>query len=366
MLGFCPECGTKVSSHAPACPYCGCKIRARKLLKSGEKNLPVIFSDGGIVSLDCFDLMPMNVQQDSQIRKAFYVAENLATVAPVLFEAVKSLIPPKIVKVAKITQKVQEMLDKGAVRFGYDKNGETLPYVQDVKTGEIKKQVRLEDVNLSPEKGSTISFFFIQSSLARIIYAIDDLSRSVNGLHQEFQNNRLALVDSVWQQFRQASLITDTRLRNEMILSISGRATDVKCQMIRAFQQKEASLNTALDKNWWQKAIGLFKKGQEREDADALFADLLAITRMTQIEATSFFILEEKAAAQECLSQFRLFVSNNGLYDESALAKLDSVTKDDHGLVIEYFTKTVQNINQFLPVESNPVLPEPAMIGEES
>lgn len=369
MLGFCPECGTKVSSHALACPYCGCKIRARKLVKSGDERLPAILTDSGLVSTDCFDLMPVNINQDKQLTNAFCVAQNLATVAPVLFEAVKSLIPSKlpaqVVKVAKITKEVQKLLDKGAVKFGIDKNGETLPYVQDLKTGEIVKQVRLEDTELSPDKGSPISFLFIQSSLARIIFSIDDLKRNVAGLYQELQNDRFALADSVWQQFRQAGAITDSRLRNEMILSILGRATDAKCQLIRSFLSKKANLDAALDKSWWRKAIDLFKKGQEKENVEVFFADLLAITRMVQIEATSFFVLEEKNAVQECLLQFKSFVSNNGLYDENILAKMDSVSKNDHGAIIELFTSTVRRIDQYLPVEREPVLPAAEADAEE-
>lgn len=340
----CPECGTKISKAAASCPYCGYRSSVDNLPMKFENKLAKIKWDEGVFSHEFYDIMPISNSQDKQLSKIFCDAQNLERVAPPLFEAVKAMIP-KTVKIAELLPKAQELLDQGVLQFKLDKNGEILPSVYDTVTNKIGAQVRLKDLKLSPEMGPAIANLQTQVVMAQIIGEIHDVQQGIANLHYEIQGDRLALADSVWEQLRQASYITDSRLRTDKVLAILGRTTDVKHQLIRAFERDKAYLDSKYDKNLF---FDLDAQKHSCEHCSDLFVNLMMVTKMVQVEATAYCVLDEQDAAMYCLSEFRTFINRNNLDEHDTLLELNSFSKKDNAKVIKQFSKVGKSIGQLL------------------
>ncbi|MBR2835121.1 MAG: zinc ribbon domain-containing protein [Atopobiaceae bacterium] len=232
---YCAECGTKISEYADACPHCGFKGNKSTALTVREK-LAIRSRAWADASLtEEFDsVLPISFVQKTRFESLFANAETLVTVAPALYNAVKEMIPDTVVA-AKIPGEVQKLLDQGVVKFVTDKNGEILPTI--FRDGKMFKQVRLEELKTTPELGRAVVDLQQQAALAEILHEVREVHEAVKEVTTSLHNDRLARVNAALQQLQQASLITDSRLREAKLLNITSRATVAKEMLMNSFAE---------------------------------------------------------------------------------------------------------------------------------
>ena len=342
-LVYCPECGTKASDKASVCPFCG--------FRSSTKNLPMIASKKPLKNIQWessslaseFDqVFPISTIQNNNLNIIFGKAENLYRVAPAFFQAIMSMLP-KTIKVAEVNPAIQKLIDEGVYKFLIDKNGEILPAIFGEK--HIVAQVRLKDINLTPDLGPSIVDLQTQIALAQVINEIHDVQRGIANLHRELQDDRLALADSAWQQLQQAAQISDSRVREEKLLSILSSATDAKCILFRAFASEKRFFDERKDKTWFSKVIDKQAQDHGDEHSAEIFTSLLAITRTVQVETTVYCLLGEQNAARISMKQFSDFISANSLDNRETLLTFNSFSNSDQKSLIENFTEIQQKIS---------------------
>ena len=101
-LVYCPECGTKVSDKASACPFCGYRSNTRNLPMTASKNQQKkIQWEASPISAELNQVFPISPIQDNNLNIIFGRAENLCRVAPGFFQSVMSMLP-KSIKVAEV------------------------------------------------------------------------------------------------------------------------------------------------------------------------------------------------------------------------------------------------------------------------
>ncbi len=341
-LVYCPECGTKVSDKASVCPFCG--------YRSSSKNLPMVACKKPLAKFQWestsltagFDqVFPISTIQSNNLSIIFSRAENLSRVAPAFFEAVKSALPETI-KVAETNPAIQRLIDSGVYRFITDKSGEILPSVYGEKG--VVAQVRLRDIELTPDLGHSITDLQTQIALAQVISEIHDVQRGIANLHSELQDDRLALAESAWQQLQQAAQISDGRVREEKLLSILGSATDAKCILFRAFASEKRFFEERKDRGWFSKLIDREAQNHGDEKSAEIFNSLLAITKTVQVETTVYCLLGEQNAARLSMKQFSDFISANSLDDRDTLLTLDSYGSSSQKGLIDNFADIQQKI----------------------
>ena len=342
-LVYCPECGTKASDKASVCPFCG--------FRSGAKNLPMIAStkpltriqwEGSSLSSEFDQVFPISTIQNNNLNIIFGKAENLCRVAPAFFQTLLSMLP-KTLKVAEVNPAIQRLIDAGLYKFLTDKTGQILPTIYGEKN--IVAQVRLKDLQVTPDLGRSILDLQTQMALAQVISEIHDVQRGIANLHSELQDDRLALADSAWQQLQQAAQISDSRVREEKLLNILSSATDAKCILFRAFANEKRFFDERKDKDWFSKLID--KEAQDNGDGHSfeIFNSLLAITKTVQVETTVYCLLGEQNAARLSMKQFSDFISANALDDRNTLLTLNSFSNSDQKSLIDNFTEIQQNIS---------------------
>jgi hypothetical protein len=280
-------------------------------------------------------VFPISTIQSNNLSVIFSRAENLSRVAPAFFEAVKAAFP-KTIKIAETNSAIQKLIDSGVYRFITDKSGEILPSIY----GEhgVVAQVRLRDISLTPDLGRSITDLRTQIALAQVISEIHDVQRGIANLHSELQDDRLALAESAWQQLQQAAQISDARVREEKLLSISSSATDAKCILFRAFASGKRFFDERKDKGWLFKAFDKVAQNHGAEKSAEIFNTLSAITKTVQVEITIYCLLGEQNAARLSMVQFSDFIRINALDDRDTLLMLDSYGSSSHKNIIENFT----------------------------
>ena len=112
-------------------------------------------------------------------------------------------------------QYVKDLIDQGVYRFTIDKQGEILPTIRDADG--FVKQVRLEDMALTPNLTQSLNNLSTHAVMARILDEIEYVGDAIREIHIELQNDRLAMAESAKDKLKQARRIQDTKLRDRSL-----------------------------------------------------------------------------------------------------------------------------------------------------
>lgn len=263
-------------------------------------------------------------------------------VAPALFNVLEAMLPDTIVA-AKIPGEVQKLLDEGVLRFVTDKNGEILPTI--FKDGKMFKQVRLEELAVTPELGKAVIDLQQQAALAEILHEVREVHEAVKEVTTSLQNDRLARVDAVLQQLQQVSLISDTRLREAMLLDITAKATEAKYMLMYSFTDGMRFFKARSGEKGFVEMVMDTKAQKESDERSRVqFQALAALTRAVQVEATAYCLMDEQEAARESLKQFAGFIEDNDLDDRKTLVMLSQFNTANQDELISGFVELQKSI----------------------
>lgn len=358
-LVYCPECGTRVSDKAASCPFCGYRSSLENLpMESSPVPIANIPWDEDSLAEGFGQIFPMNDIQKKNLNVMFGNADNLAKVAPSLFQALKAMLPQKVL-VAKTTKEIQSLLNNGTLKFMVDKAGQILPSIRG-KEG-IVAQIRLDELTLTPDLGAALIDLQVQLSMAQIVRNIYLIQQDIAHVHQSIQDDRLALAQSVWMQLQQASKMGDGRLREQKLLLISSKATDAKSTLFKAFEKQKYFFDSREDHSWLKAFFDKEAHEHGDERSRELFNSLLAITIAIQVETTAYCLLGETNAARACLLQFSNFIESNELSDRDTLLKIDSYSESSQAKLINHFTTIRENIAT-LPAHTDDTQPLPHLL----
>lgn len=355
---YCTECGTKISEYADACPHCGFKGNKSTALTVKDKAAiqPASWTDASLAK-EFDSALPISPMQKARFDNLFSNAETLMEVAPALFNVLEAMLPDTIVA-AKIPGEVQKLLDEGVLKFVTDKNGEILPTI--FRDGKMFKQVRLEELAVTPELGKAVVDLQQQAALAEILHEVREVHEAVKEVTTSLQNDRLARVDAVLQQLQQVTLISDTRIREAKLLDITAKATEAKYMLMYSFTDGMRFFEARGGEKGFLEMV-MDTKAQKESDkrSRTQFQTLAALTRAVQVEATAYCLMDEQEAARESLRQFAGFIEDNNLDDRNTLVMLSQFNTGSQKQLINGFVELQKSISA-LPSPSAPpiTLPE--------
>lgn len=347
-LILCPECGTKISNKATTCPHCG--------YVSNDSTLPISVQDTyEVVPTFSYDIEEWNPEREQSSLIAYednrtlveYLGnwQNIQLRLPAIAEVIKGMAEKDKILVAKMDSYVKTLIEKGVYRFTIDKQGEILPTIRDAEG--IVKQVRLQEVTLTPELANSLTNLQTHAAMARILDEIEYVGDAIRGIHIELQNDRIALAESTKDKLLFASKIQDTKLREIALLNVVNSATDAKRVLMRNFSENLHFIAENSQKN----DVQLLMEGKKGRDipqkaADA-FQALVSITNAVQVECQGYALLGEYEASKESLLQFRQFIIDNKLDDRDTLILLNENTPMKKMPVVNEFMKIANNITTF-------------------
>lgn len=347
-LILCPECGTKISSKATTCPHCG--------YVSNDSTLPISVQDAyEVVPTFSYDIGEWNPNREQTNLIAYednktlveYLGnwQNIQLRLPAIADVIKGMAKRENILVAKMDSYVKTLIEKGVYRFTIDKKGEILPTIRDANG--IVKQVRLQEMTLTPELANSISNLQAHAAMARILDEIEYVGDAIRGIHIELQNDRIALAESTKDKLLLAAKIQDTKLREIALLNVVNSATEAKRVLMRNFAENLRFIAENSQKNDVQLLLE-GKKGKDipQKAADA-FQALVSITNSVQVECQGYALLGEYEASKESLLQFRKFITDNKLDDKDTLILLNENTPMKKMPVVNEFMVIASNITAF-------------------
>lgn len=344
---LCPECGSKISNKAITCPHCG--------FFSNNPLLPISVQDtyipvptfkyevegwnstkAEILSMDSFN-------DNRALAEYFGKWEIIQAKLPALAQTIKSMAKKESYLVAKIPEYVKKLIDKGIYQFNIDKEGQFLPTIRD--SNRIVKQVRLEDMTLSPEVNQSLNNLSTQVMMAKILSAIQDVGDSIKALHTGLQNDRLALADSAMQQLQQTLKIQDSKLREVAILNVVNSATEAKCNLMRNFESNMKTIIKKRKESDFKKVL-VGSKTSKDNSHDAL-QDVISITNAVQVECIGYSALGEYDSEKECLIQFKNFIESNRLNHRDTLLIINEGLDIKQNNIVDEFVKISNRITNY-------------------
>jgi len=262
-LILCPECGTKISDKAITCPYCGFMSENHSLPISVQDTYEVVptFSyDVEEWNPDNRELNVIAVRDNRLLVEQLGSWQNIQLRMPAIAKVIESMAKKEKILVANMDSYVKELIDKGIYRFSIDKQGEILPTIRDAEG--IVKQVRLTEMEFTPELASSLNNLSQQAAMAQILDEIEYVGDAIRGIHVELQNDRLALAESTRDKFLLATKMQDTRLREIAIMGAVESATEAKRILMRNFMENLSFI----EEHSQLSELQLFMEGKKGKD----------------------------------------------------------------------------------------------------
>lgn len=321
---LCPECGTKISDKATKCPHCGFQSADPKRPISEQDKyemVPIFEYDIEEWQPNRGELSIISYEDNRSLIQYFGKWENIKVKLPAIAEVIGAMAGKDHIMVAKMDSYVKDLIDKGIYRFTIDKQGEILPTIRDADG--FVKQVRLEDMALTPNLTQSLNTLSTHAVMAQILDEIEYVGDAIREIHVELQNDRLAIAEGARDKLMQARLIQDAKLREAAMLDVIHSATDAKRVLMRNFSQNMYYITEYSHKSDSQ--IMFDFKGEKdvsRKAIDA-FQALVYITNSVQTECEGYAMLGEYEPCKECLEEFKSFILENRLNERDTLLSLN-------------------------------------------
>lgn len=345
---LCPECGAKISDKATKCPHCGFQSAdTKRPINEQDKYeiVPIFEYDIDEWKPNSADLSIISYEDNRSLIEYFGNWETIQIKLPAIAEVIGAMAGKDHIMIAKMDSYVKALIDKGIYRFTIDKNGEILPTIRDADG--FVKQVRLEDMALSPNLTQSLNNLSTHAVMSQILDEIEYVGDAIRELHVEMQNDRLAMADSARDKLMQARRIQDSKLREAAMLDVISSATDAKRVLMRNFSQNMYHIAEHAQRSDFQMLID-FKgeKDTSRKAIDA-FQALVYITNAVQTECKGYAMLGEYEPCKECLEEFKTFIVDNKLDNRDTLLLLNENSSQKKIEVVDEFTDIAAKITAF-------------------
>lgn len=347
-LILCPECGTKISDRATCCPHCGFESEdpSRPISEQDKYEIVPIFAydikewkpTGG-------DLSVISYEDNKSLIEYFGDWETIKIKLPAIAEVISSLANKEHVMIAKMDGYVKNLIDKGIYRFTIDKNGEILPTIRDADG--FVKQVRLEDMALTPNLMQSLNNLSTHAVMAQILDEIEYVGDAIREIHIELQNDRLAMAESSRDKLKQARMIQDAKLREIALLGVVNSATDAKRILMRNFTQNMHHIVEHSQKSDLQLILSPKNEKDVSPKAIDAFQSLVYITNAVRTECEGYAMLSEYEPCRECLREFKSFIEENKLNERDTLLLLNENSAQKKIEIVDEFADIAGRITAF-------------------
>jgi len=280
------------------------------------------------------NLMLFAPDQNKYLLGVFGDFKSLSNVSIDLANTVKALHESETVLVADLDTYTKMLIKSGRFTFSKCKDtGELLPTIRDAKG--IVKQVRLKELNLTPELSQTIGNMQTHAAIAMVMKEVELLSANVSRINEMMWNELIGESKGAWQLLMNALEVTNiedrsSRIRNALQVATVNRnklEENFNTELQYVFEHvKKQKLGLLVDVD------GVRHIGERAENLLRIFA---VITNNTRIEIAGNIILNEPQAAIGSIKQYQSFLKDKRLDDSNILYLINECTSTDMQDTIE-------------------------------
>lgn len=135
----------------------------------------------------------------------------------------------------------REKLENGLCFLEKLEDGTYCPTLKNSSTNKFEKHIRLgkPDVKFV----DALDRVMVQELLTQVVMQMNNISEQISQVFLEFQNDRIALVESAQQQYIEAININDTQFKKFMLANVVKTAQDARAQLIKNFEEDLKFIN---------------------------------------------------------------------------------------------------------------------------
>lgn len=348
-LIYCPECGSRISRKALVCPQCGYfeADPSRPISEQAESDITPTEYEIQAWAPENDTEAPLNRKIKGAIARFLSVWDRFSTAVPEIAQAIEHLCEkPHTEYRAKLTPYLRQLMKEGKLQFKLDKQGELMAILQDGDSI-IRKQVRLEAIELAPDIAQAVGDLTTTAYLTQILGKIQEVQESIDDLHIEIQDDRLALADAARDQFIQAQVIQDSQLRKTAILNAIATATEAKQRLMRNFARNRNVIEDNSGKSWLELLLPGSKGKNLNVKANDALDDIRQIAVTVQVECAGWSALGSYPSIGKSLTEFRKFIERQKLDDTDMLLLINEHADKDWTPIITGFSAITQQIASY-------------------
>ena len=344
---ICPDCGAKISSKARTCPHCG--------YTGDNPNLPICEQQSYEIApilqyeIEAWnptekELDTLGFEDNKSIVEFLGDWEKVQVTLPSLAHALLSAAKEEHVLAAKMSPYIKRLIREGRLKLQLDKQGEIMAILRSTDKNEWVKQLRLEDMSLSPNVTQSLNHLTNMAMMAQILNEIESVGESVRRLHEEIQGDRIALAESAWEKLLQARRMENARLRELATVNAIHSATEAKLLLMKGFERSKRFVEQNSGKGELQMLAEFGAKKDLNSMAEDAFQDIVALTNVVRAECEGYAMIGEYENARRSLDSFGEFIKRNHLDDRDTLLTLNGALKNKRVATVNQFGSIVKNI----------------------
>lgn len=198
--------------------------------------------------------------------------------------------------IAQLTEEETRKLKLGIYKMAGKKG--LLAQLRDGETGEIIKQIKLQERNIPNGSVEALSDFSTHVQVQQLAGMMEEVLNGISSIQQGQRNDRIGLFYSARQKYIESQLISNEDLKLMMLQSAISTATDARMQMM-------TTLFSDLDELADNRKL---KKKEKDEIQYQIHMALECINDCTLISALSYLALNEEPSCISTLESYQAFV----------------------------------------------------------
>lgn len=236
--------------------------------------------------------MPLFKRQTaSKGELAIKAAADYALLIPGIVEA----FIPDTRYVVDMSSEISAKLLDGSLEFMTKKSGEAMAIIRDPQTKDIVKNLTIKAESYNPMLGPTMIAASLFIQMKKMEKSLDDLSRDINDVLKNFENDRYARAFSAKEKFEQAMLFKNQQLKNDYLISVLSDVTNTKHMLYK-------QLTTKVEKLVHSKS--LFYDKTKTDLANQILENLYLFNESFKIQIQCYTELEEYYSLSHALDLY--------------------------------------------------------------
>lgn len=308
-----------------------------KSLKQESEN---IFFDFNKIQNNCYNkIIDFIKNKDSNI--FIQKAEKL----PGFINTLKGLIPQKILQ-ANLSKEQLEQIKKGVLKLMRDNDGNLMAVLTKTEGGKIVSQVRLKEVNMTPDLNKSVNDFVVQQQLGEIVNLIQGVKASVDKIINGLQDDRIALCNSSKQQLLLTNYMEDKNLKEIFLLQVIKSAEDSRNMLMLSIQRDIDYIIETNKPSDFSLFCGSIKNEEVHKIVHNINHCFSILNETSLVEAASYFKLDEKDAMIKSLEYHTNYIKNT--FSKDVCLLLNSNYESCNNYWTNEFPKSLQRLDKMI------------------
>ncbi|MBQ5318529.1 MAG: hypothetical protein J6K17_05505 [Oscillospiraceae bacterium] len=205
-------------------------------------------------------------------------------------------------------EEAKKLLDEGTLKFVPRNDGDGFLPILSGPDNKFAAQVRLHPKDMTPELADGINNYVINKQLAEISKKLDEINETLGKVEAGQRNDRIGLVCSAENIFRQALSVNDSELQRHLMATAIQTANNGRAQLMETMKYDIKYLS---EKTAAPLSTIFSSQKTTAETVKNIRTAFMYINEATSICAQGYMAFGEKDAMLQSITEYKDFINSN-------------------------------------------------------